>query len=261
MGEQTQSLVLFGCCFPTHVWNNILHLPGDSSTIKTLNLTSSDLKDVTSLNLSSMTCLTRLYLSNAKMLPELTENVCRELRCLVHLEYLSLWGTRLGDNGSLIAESIRMWEPDLREFHLWDCALDPESSGKLLASLNLCSNPVDIRLGGNKLTGSVAIFIPDSHPGLPLLKNVDLNGTELNETDLSHITRLIEAHKLKALNKLDLRMNNLYLMEPEMCKMIEVCIVHHQRELNLGLGLNNLSQLFEETHRVPDFFVKVLLVS
>ena len=145
MGEQTQSLVLFGCCFPTHVWNNILHLPGDSPTIKTLNLTSSDLKDVTSLNLSSMTSLTRLYLSNAKILPELTENVYKELRCLVHLEYLNLWGTRLGDNGSLIAESIRMWEPDppLREFHLRDCALDPESSGQLLASLNLCSNLVD----------------------------------------------------------------------------------------------------------------------
>ena len=228
MGEQTQSLVLFGCCFQTHVWNNILHLPGDSPTIKTLNLTSSDLKDVTSLNLSSMTSLTRLYLSNAKMLPELTENVCKELRCLVHLEYLNLWGTRLGDNGSLIAESIRMWEPDppLREFHLWDCILNPKSSGQLLASLNLCRNLVDLRLGGNKLTGSVAIFIPDSHPGLPLLKNVDLNGTELNETDL-----LIEYHKLPALTKLDVRMNNLYLMEPEVCKMIEACIVHHQREL------------------------------
>ena len=112
MGECTQSLVLFGCCFPTHIWNNLLQLPGDCPTIKTLNLTGSDLKGVTSLNLSSMTSLTRLYLSNAKMLPELTQRLCKELRFLVHLEYLNLWGTRLGDNGSHIADSIRAWEPD-----------------------------------------------------------------------------------------------------------------------------------------------------
>ena len=112
--------------------------------------------------------------------------------------------------------------------------------------MNLCSNLVDLRLGGNTLTGSISKFIPDSHPGLPFLNNADLNGTKLNEADMSHITRLIETGKLPSLNKLDLRMNSLYLMEPEVSMMIEACIVHHQRELNLGLGLNNQSQPFEE---------------
>ena len=128
-GQNTQSLVLYGCSLPTDVWNNVLRLPGDSPTIKTLNLSSSDLKDVMSLNLNTMTSLTRLYLSNSKMTPELSENICKELRCLVHLEYINLWGTRLGSNGIHIAESIKMWGPDppLLEFHLWDCALSPES--------------------------------------------------------------------------------------------------------------------------------------
>ena len=248
MGPNTQSLVLYGCSLPKDVWNNVLRLPGDSSTIKTLDLSSSDLKDVMSLNLNTMTSLTRLYLSNSKMTPELTENICKELRCLVHLEYINLWRTRLGSNGIHIAESIKMWAPDppLLEFHLWDCALSPESSVPLLASMNLCSNLVDLRLVGNTFTGSISKFIPDSHPGLLFLNNADFNGTKLNEADMSHITRLIETGKLPALNKLDLRMNSLYLMEPEVSMMIEACIVHHHRELNLGLGLNNLSQSFEE---------------
>ena len=97
-------------------------------------------------------------------------------------------------------------------------------------------------LSHNTLTGCLRSCLPDR--GLPQLKELLLHYTGLNKTDLDHVTHLIQTHKLPGLEEMDLAENRLSEMETDVEHLIEACLTHHQRELNLRLWDNGLSTYF-----------------
>ena len=193
---------------------------------------------------------------------------------LPHLELLYLRDTALNKDDVQHLLSIahalpKLWKLDLSEYTLTGCLSsflpDPHPGLPQLEKLNLehtalkkddvqhlsnitQSNKLpklrDLSLSDNDMTGCLSSFLPDSHPGLPQLKELDLKRTELNKDDLKHLTHLIQTHKLPELGWLGLSWNRLYEMETDVGHLIEACVTHHQRELKLQLWHNNLSKVF-----------------
>ena len=99
-------------------------------------------------------------------------------------------------------------------------------------------------LPGNTMTGTFGKFVPH-----PPLGHLDLGDTALNKEDLSHLIDLLQNGKLPNLFKLWLIGNSLDEMEDNLEKILDCCIIHHQRKLKIFLCRNNLSETFIETWR------------
>ena len=59
-------------------------------------------------------------------------------------------------------------------------------------------------LSDNTLTACLTSFLPDPHPGLLELRELDLENTELNKEDLQHLSYITQYNKLPSLKCLDL---------------------------------------------------------
>ena len=66
-----------------------------------------------------------------------------------------------------------------------------------------------LNLSGNTLTGCLSSFLPDSHPGLPQLKKLDLGYTALKKEDLQQLLYITQHSKLPKLEELYLSGNTL----------------------------------------------------
>ena len=66
---------------------------------------------------------------------------------------------------------------------------------------------------------------------------------------LNMFTHLIQTHKLPALEELNIYGNRLWRMETDVGHLIEACVTHHQRELELVLWGNDLSWELENEWR------------
>ena len=122
---------------------------------------------------------------------------------------------------------------ELQELHLVHSALNTNDLQHLshITQTNKLPELKDLDLSHNTLTGCLSSFLPDPHPGLPQLKNLDMRSTELNKDDLQHLTLLIQTHRLSGLKYLNLRDSRLCEMEMDVEHLIEACVTHHQRDL------------------------------
>ena len=64
-------------------------------------------------------------------------------------------------------------------------------------------------LSANTLTGCITSFLPDPHPGLLELRELDLQNTKLNKEDLQHLSHVTQYNKLPSLQCLDLSFHTL----------------------------------------------------
>ena len=101
-------------------------------------------------------------------------------------------------------------------------------------------------LSENTLTGCLSNLLPDNPHGLPELQKLKLANSRLTKDDLQHLTHLIQTHKLPGLDYLDLSFNSLNEKETDVEHLIDACVTHHQRELELSLWFYDLSEAFEE---------------
>ena len=87
------------------------------------------------------------------------------------------------------------------------------------------------------------------------LMQLQLGFTKINSDDLSHITALVQSHRLPELggverfNGLWLQGNNLAQMESHLENLLEACLKEYKGELNIGLWDNQLSEEFEKKWR------------
>ena len=123
------------------------------------------------------------------------------------------------------------------------CILPAHTLSHLIQQINGCSALRVLNLEGSTVTGLLPCFLPDPHPGLPQLEKLDLERTKLNNDDLQHLTHLIQTRKLPGLEDLYLRNNR--LSETDVGHLIEACVTHHQRKLELDLWFNDLSDGFD----------------
>ena len=163
--------------------------------------------------------------------------------------------------------------PNAQSLHVYGCDLPPDVMIHLLKQLTHCrqltrldlsgsmaafdilhlshliqTNKLpelkDLNLSSNILMGELSGLVP--HQGLQLLEELYLNCAALHQYDICHLSHLMKMNKLPQLKELYLWNNNLYIMQDELGRLIEACVTHHQRELELVLSNNNLSEEFEE---------------
>ena len=76
------------------------------------------------------------------------------------------------------------------------CRLPTETLSHLMQQINRCSALRFMDLSDTTLTGCLSGFLPDPHPGLPKLEELHLENTVLNKYDLTHLTQLMQTHKV-----------------------------------------------------------------
>ena len=139
--------------------------------------------------------------------------------------------------------------PQLEKLDLKDTALNKDGVQHLLSIAYKLPKLLELDLSDHDLTGCLSSFLPDPHPGLPQLEKLDLKYSVLNKEDLQHLTHLIQTHKLPGLKWLDLELNRLSEMETDVEHLIEACVTNNQRELELYLSFNDLSEAFTNKWR------------
>ena len=110
-------------------------------------------------------------------------------------------------------------------------------SASLLSVLSTCKYLDFLSLPGNTLTGRFPNYMPQ-----PILKILDISYAGLIKDDLIQIINWTQDMKIPQLMELWLVSNNLHEMEGLLQILVESCVNHHQRELELFLSRNNLSE-------------------
>ena len=236
---------------PLNVMKHLLQQVSKHKDIYAIDFSYTILSNVPSvtLTLNNKKSLQHLDLRGTKMSIELCEGLCNQLQHLVHLEHLDLSeNTNLGSSWShYITEAIEVWGQDspLQKLNLSWCGnvVNPQ----LLSAISTnCKALTSVHCKGNKATGRLSHLIPDGHPGFLSLEELGLTGAGLGKADILHLVKLMQTNKLPQLKDLWLSRNNLPELENELGTLIEACVTHHQRELQLLLEYNNLPGRFLE---------------
>ena len=107
-----------------------------------------------------------------------------------------------------------------------------------------------INISDNILTGCLPSFLPDAHPGLPSLQELQLRDTGLIYEDLQHLFTIIQRDKLPKLRVLDLSYNTLagclssFIPDPHLD-------LPEQEKLNLEDAPHHLSNILSESSLLP----------
>ena len=242
ISKHIESLTLRRCKFPSQTLNHLMEQINECSALRKIDLCYTSLKDVSSLTLSNKTSLTHLDLSWTQMSRELCRSVCHQLTDLTQLRYLHLsW------NDLSLVDMIHLSnKPNLSYLCYYGTQMSTKLSKNVIGQLGYITHLSKLVLSGNILTGCLTNFLPDPHPGLPKLWKLDLSQTALNKEDLQHLSHLIQTHKLPLLHDLNLQYNRLCEMETDVEHLIEACVNHHQRKLELWMWRNDLSDAFRE---------------
>ena len=154
--KNAQSLTFRDCNLSYKHINNFWRQLSDCVFLRTLNLSGTDLNDVTSTNLSKMTFLEKLDLSYAKVSPEFAESVCTQLKYLVQLVELVLENIPVGSSSQNIKEAIEAWglDPPLQVLDLAFCQIPVQMCVSLLSALSKCERLTKLNLSSNDVSSS-----------------------------------------------------------------------------------------------------------
>lgn len=237
MSKSAASVTIQNSTLPPQLTNGILDQLTECSTLCRLDLNSSEFKSNTKINISnSATTLTHLDLGYTQMSPQLNESVCKQLAHVIHLTFLSLDNNNLGDAGHHLAESISSWGPDppLEYILISRNKMPTKACARILSVLSRCKRLHRADLPGNTLRNCLSNFVPEDHPGLHSLQELNVQDAALKKADLDHIIHLIVSRKLPGLKRLVINLNS--EIEAGFEELKEACVTHHQRELKLLLG-------------------------
>ena len=243
ISKNTESMEITSCKLPTETLSHLMQQIKECSALHVLNLSSmlpdlhQGLPELETLELRS----TGLNKEDLQHLSCITQS-----NKLPKLKILDLsWNTLTGCITSFLPDP----HPgllELRELKLANTELNKEDLQHLshITQYNKLPSLQCLDLSFHTLTGCLTSFLPDPHPGLPELEELELNSTALNKEDLEHLTRVIQTHKLPGLKDLKLIGNRLSEMETDFEHLIEACVTHHQREVKLWLWVTRLSEAF-----------------
>ena len=174
-------------------------------------------------------------------------HVIQQINGCSSLRVLHLYGTNLTGLLSCFLRDPHPGLPQLEKLKLGNTALNKEDLQHLsnITQSNKLPKLQELDLSWNILTGCLSSLLLHHNPVLPELKKLNLHSSRINKEDLQNLTHLIQTHKLPGLERLNLQWNRLSEMETDVGHLIEACVTHHQRKLDLNLQNNNLSEAFE----------------
>ena len=181
-----------------------------------------------------------------KLPTETLSHLMQQIKGCSALRVLDLSWTILTGRLSYFLPDPHPGLPELETLKLRSTGLNKEDLQHLshITQYNKLPSLQCLDLSWHTLTGCLTSFLPDPHPGLPELEKLNLEHTALNKEDLQHLTHLIQTHKIPGLKDLNVEGNRLSEMEMDVEHLIESCVNHHQRELELILWFNGLSGAF-----------------
>ena len=235
MSEEAKSLKLVNVL--SRVWNYLLQ----HESLEYLCLELTRLNDGDVPLIFNQRNLKVLSLCGAHMSHEMCEYVCHHLGDLVHLEHITLSWNDLSRVSSIKLSNTT--SPVTLE--LWRTHMSPELF-KSICQLTSVVKLKELNLWDNSLTGCLHHLLSEPRQGLQSLEELTLWGTKLNKNDIEVLTRAVQKHIIPGLKWLYLPINNLDTMQRETKELIRTCVTHHQRELELFLELNGLSEEVEE---------------
>ena len=236
-------LGLWNCFMPVHVWCEVLRSLSQCFSLKLLHL-SSNMLGAAGMDLAktfgswrSKPRISDLSLKNCYIPMSAWDKILKYLHKFENLVNLDLSENILGEAATQLAESIREWGQDapLEYFSLTNCCIPNHVSGLILKHLSVKKSLNFVNLNDNHLTGCLSKFCLGYEEGMCSLKHLCLAGTSLNKEDINHLSSLMEAQKLPALASLHLHENNFSTIKEQLKRLITVCDIHHQRELEITL--------------------------
>ena len=268
LDSQLEFLYLNNCSIPNRIWVDLLKCLSECSNLVYLDLSGHNFagmraplvemirKLVVNPNLMGLgqlevnPHLMGLYLQNCSISEAASDDVLKALSPCRNLIQLCYGGNTVGEAGSHLEEIID--NALMERIILSDCKIPRQICKTLLTSLSRCERLRFVNLAGNDLSGVVSNFLPDGDSAFLYLTQLHVGFTELNSDDMSHITKLVQSHRLPELggaedfNGLWLQGNNLAKIESQLEALLETCSKEYNRELNIGLWENQLCDSFEK---------------
>ena len=178
-----------------------------------------------------------LSLYGADISHEMCQYVCHHLPDLAHLEEIDLSYNDLSGISSIrLSNTSSPVKLKLKYTHM-----TPELF-KSICQLTSAVKLKELELRGNTLTGHLHHLLSEPDQGLQSLEELYLNRSKLNKNDIEVLTRAMQRQVLPGLNFLVLNDNKLDTVQRETEKMIQTCVTHHQRGLDLWLQENYLPE-------------------
>ena len=254
--SQLESLYLNNCSIPNRIWVDLLKCLSDCSNIVYLDLSGHNFVGVRT-HLAGMIRklavnphLMGLYLQNCSISEAASVDVLKALSPCRNLIQLCYGGNTVGEAGTHLEEIID--NALMERIILSDCKIPRQICETLLTSLSRCERLRFVNLAGNDLSGVVSNFLPDGDSAFLYLTQLHVGFTGINSDDMSHITTLVQTHRLPELggaedfNGLWLQGNNLAKIEYQLEALLEACLKEYKREFNIGLWDNRLCDSFEK---------------
>ena len=237
MSKEAKSLTFECVDVSSRVWNYFLQ----HESIQLLRLKDTGLHDGAVPLIFNHRNLKVLSLNGAKISHEMCQYVCHHLPDLVHLEEIDLSCNDLSGISSIRLSNIT----SPVTLKLAYTHMTPELF-KSICQLTSAVKLKELELRGNTLTGHLHRLLSEPHQGLQSLEELYLNRSELNKNDIEVLTRAMQRQVLPGLNVLVLNDNKLDTVQRETEKMIQTCVTHHQKELDLWLQENYLPEEIKE---------------
>ena len=203
ISKQIQLLTIKRCKFPSQILNHLMEQINQCSTMCHLGLQYTSLEAVSSLTLSNKVSLTYLNLFKTNMSRELSWSICQQLTGLTQLEHLNLSENILSHVGKILLSN----KPNLSHLNCCATHMSTKLNKNVIDQVRYITHLSKLNLSDNILTGCLCNFLPDLHPGLPELHELNLRNTRLNYDDVQHLLSI--AYKLPKLHELDLSGNTL----------------------------------------------------
>ena len=203
-----EALHLNPCSIPEQVWPELLQSLSSCKQLTDLDLSDNTIGEAGRSLAQSITSwghnppLRKLDLIECSIPEQVWPELLQSLSSCKQLTDLDLSDNTIGEAGRSLAQSIKSWgdDPPLQKLILSDCSIPEQVWAELLQSLSSCRKLAD--LSGNTLTGCLSSFLSDPNPGLTSLKDLNLEQTKLNKSDIQHLTHLIQNKKLSGLKHL-----------------------------------------------------------
>ena len=172
---------------------SILQQLTDIIHLEYLNMSNSNLSQVSNFMLNNSSCLRYLRLKNLHMSSTLYHSICQQLTDFENIEQFVV---------SRQNSCYQICGAFSLTCYLSATHLPTDACRRVFHQINRYSDLRSIEITDSPLTGCLSSFLSNPHPGLPKLYKLKLNRTSLNKEDVQHLLSI--AYKLPTLQGLDL---------------------------------------------------------
>ena len=223
--SQLNQLYLERCSIPSNICTELLQSLLYCKQLTYLNLSGNVIGEAAHHLVQLVIPLKVLHLNHCSIPEQVWAKLLQSLSSCKELCHLGLSGNAIGEVASYLAQSITSWgdNPALGWLHLNDCSIPKHIWLQVFHSLSSCGRLESLEFNENSLTGCLYSFLSEPNPGLTSLRNLELEQTAMNKSDIKHLTHLIQNSKLSRLKNVWLQEESYTDVQDEIRQLEEAC--------------------------------------